>query len=104
MAQFDVHRNLNSDTRKVFPYLLDVQSDLLGVIATRVVVPLIVKSEIEHPARKLNPQFRIEGVDLLMDTPEISGVPKAVLGEVVASAAGRRFEIIAALDLLFLGV
>jgi len=37
-------------------------------------------------------------------TPEIAGVPKKILGEVIASAANRRPEIIAALDLLILGV
>lgn len=104
MAQFDIHRNLNSGTRKLFPYLLNVQSDLLDMMSTRVVVPLIVKSEIKQAARYLNPQFRIKSTELIMDTPEIAGVPKKILGDIVGSAANRRTEIIAALDLLFLGV
>lgn len=104
MAQFDIHRNLNPATKRLFPYLVDVQSDLLDVVSTRAVIPLIVKSEIKHAAKQLNPEFRIKGVDLVMDTPEIAGVPRRVLGDVVGSAAGRRTEIIAALDLLFLGV
>ena len=104
MAQFDIHRNLNPDTKKLFPYLLNVQSDLLDMMSTRVVVPLIVTSEIKQAARYLNPQFRIKGADLVMDTPEIAGVPKKILGDIVSSAANRRTEIIAALDLLFLGV
>lgn len=104
MAQFDIHRNLNPATRKVFPYLLNVQSDLLDVLATRTVIPLIRKMELERPIKGLTPQFRIQGKELLMDTPEIAGVPKKILGDVVASAANRRSEIIAALDLLILGV
>ena len=40
MAQFDVHRNLNSASANAMPFLLDVQSDLLNGLATRVVVPL----------------------------------------------------------------
>ena len=40
MAQFDVYRNPNPATRARIPYLLDVQSDLLEPLATRVVVPL----------------------------------------------------------------
>jgi len=40
MAQFDVYRNAHPATRARVPYLLDVQSDLLETLATRVVVPL----------------------------------------------------------------
>ncbi|MGH8711698.1 MAG: CcdB family protein, partial [Burkholderiales bacterium] len=40
MAQFDVYRNANPATRARIPYLLDVQSDLLEPLTTRVVVPL----------------------------------------------------------------
>ena len=40
MAQFDVYRNANPATRTRVPYLLDLQSDLLDPLGTRVVVPL----------------------------------------------------------------
>ena len=40
MAQFNVYRNLNATTKSVTPYLLDVQSNLLSDLVTRVVVPL----------------------------------------------------------------
>ena len=42
MAQFDVYLNPNAATRKIIPYLLDVQADLLDTLSTRVVVPLIL--------------------------------------------------------------
>lgn len=41
MPQFDVYRNRNPRSRRSIPYLLDVQSDLLTALSTRVVVPLI---------------------------------------------------------------
>lgn len=41
MAQFDVHANPNPSTQEEIPYLLDIQSDLLESLATRVVVPLV---------------------------------------------------------------
>lgn len=104
MAQFDIHRNLNPETKKLFPYLLDVQSDLLDVIATRVVVPLAREEAIGKPAQKLNPSVRMEGATLIMNTAEIAGVPKRILGEVVGSASHRRGEMIAALDVLFFGI
>lgn len=40
MPQFAVHRNPNRATKAAVPFLLDVQSDLLEELDTRVVVPL----------------------------------------------------------------
>ena len=40
MSQFDVYENPQAETHQVIPYLLDVQADLLGSLATCVVVPL----------------------------------------------------------------
>jgi toxin CcdB len=40
MPQFAVYKNRNEVTRGRFPLLLDVQSDLLEPLKTRVVVPL----------------------------------------------------------------
>ena len=40
MTQFTVYRNKNPRSRATFPYLLDVQSDLLDGLQTRVVIPL----------------------------------------------------------------
>lgn len=104
MAQFDVCRNSNLESSRVIPYLLDVQSDLLEVLATRVVVPLVLATEMGKVANTLNPQFEIEGVCVVMSAPEIAGVPCRVLGEKIVSLQSRRGEIIAALDLLFTGI
>jgi toxin CcdB len=104
MPQFAVHRNLDSRTRKTVPYLLDVQSDLLEPLATRVVAPLIVVEEIRSPMQRLNPEFEIEGSRVVMSAAEIAGIPKRLLGEEVCSLRERRQDIIGALDLLLTGV
>lgn len=104
MAQFDVCRNVNPASSRAIPYLLEVQSDLLGILSTRVVAPLVLAAEMGKAAQTLNPQFEIEDVAVVMSTVEIAGVPRGVLGEKVTSLQGRREEIIAALDLLFTGI
>ena len=38
--QFDVYHNKNAASKGRFPYLLDVQTELLDSLETRVVVPL----------------------------------------------------------------
>lgn len=103
MAQFDVYLNPNADTCKSIPFLLDVQAELLDMLSTRVVVPLVMAEEMA-PARNLNPQFKIKGVAVVMSTAELAGVPNRALGEKVASLKNKRDEIIAALDLLFTGI
>lgn len=104
MAQFDVYLNPNPDTRKLIPYLLDVQADLLDSLATRVVAPLILAEEMGLAARYLNPQFKIKGVAVVMSTAELAGIPSRSLGDKVASLKNKRDEIITALDLLFTGI
>jgi toxin CcdB len=105
MEQFDVYRNPNAASRARIPYLLDVQSDLLGPFATRIVVPLCKPEVLSgKPAERLNPAFEIEGRKLLMLTPELAGVPRKALGEVVANLASERAAIVAALDLALTGI
>jgi len=105
MAQFDVYRNANPATRTRVPYLLDVQSDLLEPLASRVVVPLCKPETVScKPAERLNPEFEVEGRRLLLLTPELAGVHRKALGDRIGSLAGERRAIIGALDLLFTGI
>lgn len=104
MAQFDVYLNPNAATRKIIPYLLDVQADLLDTLATRVVVPLVSAGEMGTAARHLNPRFKVKGAAVVMSTAELAGVSNRSLGDKVVSLRSKRDEIIAALDLLFTGI
>ena len=105
MAQFDVYRNPNPATRARVPYLLDVQSDLLDTLATRVVVPLCKPEVLRGKlAERLNPVFEVEGRKMVLLTPELAGVSRKALGEKIANLANRRDSIIAALDLVITGI
>ena len=59
MSQFDVYENPNSETRQIFPYLLDIQADLLDNLPTRVVVPLVAVSRLRITLPLLNPLLKI---------------------------------------------
>jgi toxin CcdB len=52
--QYDGYPNPNPRMRDVYPYVLDVQSDLLKALATRMVVPLAMTalsaSSLQPPA------------------------------------------------------
>ena len=102
MAQFDIHRNTGLNTA-IIPYMVVVQSDLLDGLATRVVVPLVKRSEM-RPASQLNPVFQIEGVEVVFSTAEIASLALGELtGEVVANAGDQRARMARALDFLFFG-
>lgn len=105
MAQFTVHKNTNPQTRSAIPFLLDVQSDLLSDLETRVVVPLCPASAVRgKPLRGLTPILQIEGASYILLTPQLAGIPRSELGAVVASVEHNRFEIIAAIDFLVTGI
>ncbi|MHB8058138.1 MAG: CcdB family protein [Desulfuromonadaceae bacterium] len=104
MAQFDVYENPNPASRKTIPLLLDVQTDLLDSLATRVVVPLATAAAIPKPGRHLNPAFSIGETKVVMSTAEIAGVSVKSLGTKVCSLKEQRTEIIAALDFLITGI
>ncbi len=98
MARFDIFKN-----KSEAGYLLDVQSDLLSGLNTRVVVPLLPKSSAPSPAQRLNPVFGIEGREFVMATQYMAAVPEGELRSAVGSLADKQDEIAAALDMLFLG-
>ena len=103
MTQFDIYRNTNRSTNDAIPYLLDVQTDLLDTLKTRVVIPLERYSN-NKAIQTLSPIFTIEGTQVMLCTPELAGISTRHLGEYVGSLAEYRQEIMAALDLLFSGI
>ena len=102
MAQFDLHENPKGGA---YPLLLDVQSDMLAQLGTRVVVPLMTAKRYgARPITRLNPVVRVKGKEHVMLFQELASVPASMLGEPVASLVSRRADVIAALDLLFTGI
>jgi len=103
MAQFDVYENPNAETNQAVPYLLDIQSDLLDNLATRVVVPLVDARVVGKPIQHLNPGFHIDNSRVVMSTAELAGISTGALGKKIGSLKDRRDEIVAALDFLITG-
>ncbi|MCP9481814.1 CcdB family protein [Shimia sp. CNT1-13L.2] len=98
MARFDVSPNPDGNG-----YLLDVQSDLLEQLNTRVVVPLMPLGDAPEPAKRLNPVFTIDGTPHVMVTQFLAAVPTAQLPPPVVNVAERSGEVINALDMVFVG-
>lgn len=84
-------------------YLLDVQSNLLDRLETRVVVPLLVETQAPPPMATLNPVFEIHGQRHVMVTQSIATLRRKDLGKVVLSLDDQHQRITNALDMLLSG-
>jgi toxin CcdB len=104
MAQFDVYRNEDPASRRRAPFFVDVQSAILDDSTTRLVVPLILPSEIKVTIKRLNPSFEVHGRRVVLSTLELASVPRRFVEKPVASLAMHHIDIVAAIDFAFTGV
>jgi len=100
MAQFDIYRSPSSSAA----YLLDLQDDLIDMLSTRVVAPLVDAAELDKRMQTLNPVIHFDGTDYVLMTHLLAAIPVTVLTQRVGSAASQREAIIASLDFLFTGI
>jgi len=105
MGQFCAYKNPNPATRVQYPYLLDIQSDLLSELRTTVVVPL-TPSKLAAPMSltRLNPTIDIDGKSFTVMTQEIAGIDRNQLGAQADNLSSYRSEIIAAFDFVLSGI
>ncbi len=104
MNQFDICRNTSISTRKDVPYLLDMQSEAMSVLNTRLVVPLRKTSEAGgRTVKRIHITLSVGTEPYIAFVSEMAAVPLTHLGAVEGSAVSHRTELIAAIDLLITG-
>ncbi len=75
MSPFDVYENNNSATGQAYPYLVNIQSEVLSELNTRVVLPLAREKQLKVSGMaRLTPQVEYRGESLLIMTPRISAI------------------------------
>ncbi|NLR98600.1 hypothetical protein HGP17_17420 [Rhizobium sp. P38BS-XIX] len=82
---------------------LDLQSDLLERLSTRIMAPLLRVEDVSTPIARLNPQFTIAGETYTMATQLMAAIPLIEIGELVADLSSHGDQITAATDFLFQG-
>ena len=100
MAQFSVYKNENSKTNKEYPYLLNVQSDVLSSLHTCMVAPLSLTLK---PIKHLNPSFEIEGRIVFMSTAQLAGIDRANLNKEITNLEHLKRDIVDAIDFMIVG-
>ena len=97
MARLDLYRAEGAG------YLLDVQTDLLDGLNTRVVVPVLPAGRAPKPAQLLNPVVTIDGEDHVLVTQFLAAVPLSLLKRPAGTLSSRADEITRSLDMVFQG-
>jgi toxin CcdB len=104
MSRFSIYQNAD-DSTKATPYILDVQTDLLSGLNTRMLIPLRKSGQYQHlgSAQDLMPSFVIQGKNFILDTPRMAAVPAKHLKKEVGNLRDQQHIVIAAIDRLFHG-
>jgi len=98
VAKYDIYAGVGGTG-----YVIDVQSELLDGLNSRVVVPLMVIDAAPMPAKRLNPVFEIDGVEHVMVTQFLASIPLSVLKATNFNLSDRHDDITNALDMVFQG-
>lgn len=105
MAQFDVYRNPSPRQREAMPFMVEVQSNLLSGLPTRMTMPLAVPGLLPSAVPiNLCPLIDWEGQRLHLLAHLATPFLTRDLGKSLGSVSERASEIVAALDAVVSGI
>ena len=105
MSQFSLYQNNDKSTATAYPSFVDVQSEMLDTLNTRLVIPLTSVEMLEKKApTHLCPVIHIDEGDFVILTHQMASVPTKILRDPVNDLSTFRNEIIAAIDFLITGI
>lgn len=104
MKQFDVYTNTDSDTNQAYPYVVDVQTELLDVLNSRVVIPLTTVLPDRGLPNNICPKVEINGEQYYLLTYQITTVAGSFLKKHESSLLLNRTGMINSLDFLISGI
>ncbi|HDG1672869.1 TPA: CcdB family protein [Kluyvera cryocrescens] len=100
--QFDVYRNPSERTKLLYPYIMVVQHDYYGSLATRLVLPLSGHSYLKDYYHQVTPLVNIDFQTLAINAPAMTSIDKSKLNkrQFVCNLHSARSSVISALDAL----
>ena len=103
MTQFDVFANPNARSRAIYPYVVNLQSDVSSGRSDRIVAPLALRSKFPSGGR-LFPVVRMDERDYVVATSALTAIPSIDLKRRLANLSAFRSDLLGAIDLLFFGI
>lgn len=104
MKQFDLYENTDPDSRRIYPFFVDVQTGLLEQLNSRVVIPMAPAQNAKSFPKNLCPIVQIGNKKYALLTHQITTVSASFLSKKEGSLLLNRDEIISALDFLLTGI
>jgi len=105
MKQFSVYKNTGKN-KQLYPYFIDIQSELLSHLNTRLVMPLAHKNETNSQVKTLSPIVSIQHTDYVVLTTMLTttSINNLKAEDKVTEAAYLRDSLVSAIDFLVLGI
>ena len=103
MARFDIYPNPVTPDRPDFPFVVQIQSDLLYRFVERVCVPLVRPGSIPGLTERFNPSVIVDGDTLHLHPLGIAVFYTSELRQATATAQASALDIETALDMLLRG-
>mgnify|MGYP000689651266 CR=1 FL=1 len=105
MSQFTLYKNNDRSTLNVYPFFVDVQSELLESMNSRLVIPLTPLELLKNKAPShLCPTIHIDEGEFVILTQQMASVPTKILTNPITDLSQFRDEIIGAIDFLITGI
>lgn len=105
MPQFDVYKNNNKNTKTDFPYLVDIQHQIISDLATRLVIPMgKFDTFSDKNIKRLTPLITFDDQQYLLLTPQLTSIPAHLLKHSVGTIEMQRDLVINALDFAITGI
>ncbi len=105
MAQFDVYPNPQPVARERFPFVVQVQSDFLDKLPTRLVMPLaVIELTEDQLPTDLTPIFQVHGQRLALMPYLAAPLPKSLLKKPVECLPEAALTVAKCLDVVLSGL
>lgn len=102
MAQFDVYENQNTQTNEIYPFLLDIQSDILRDLNTRVTVPLAIALK-QSKSLPFTPVIDVNGQNYMVMFHLMASYPINEYGSAIGNLEKDRSVLLGAYDFMIQG-
>ena len=103
MAQYDVYANPSSSAANGIPYVVVIQSDLLGALSTRLTVPLALQDGASKVPHALCPVITVKGKRLHALAHFAAPLPAKALRRPVDNVAAQAHALVTAIDAVLSG-
>jgi toxin CcdB len=104
MAQYDDYANPSNSADKGIPYVVVIQSDLLGALATRLTMPLAEFDVAARVPTALCPVILVKGQRFHALAHYAAPLPAKVLRRAVDYVASQAHALVSAIDAVLSGV